>query len=120
MQGQFHCGQGPSHVQARSRSGIQVASRARTSLGERHMRFGGSSHPARERSRTKVVIVGDFRPCSYADSVVARSLHDALVLPRVSPELIRTRSSSSDASIIYLAYLIRYVSDQIPAVRPAQ
>jgi hypothetical protein len=60
-----------------------------------------------------VATVGDFRPCSYADSVGREVPARRASSSWVSPELTRTCSSRSAASIIPIAYPIRYVSDRI-------
>ena len=67
-----------------------------------------SSHPAPDRSRAKVATVGDFRPCSYADSVGREVPARRASSSWVRPELARTRSSSSAAFIIHLVYPMRY------------
>src|ERR1700733_1372878 len=67
-----------------------------------------SSHPALDRSRAKVATVGDFRPCSYADSVGREVPARRASSSWVRPELARTCSSSSAAFIIHLVYPIRY------------
>jgi hypothetical protein len=67
-----------------------------------------SSHPAPERSRAKVATVGDFRPCSYADSVGREVPARRASSSWVRPELTRTCSSSSAALIMHLVYPIRY------------
>ncbi len=69
------------------------------------------SHPAWARSRAKVATVGDFRPCSYADSVGREVPARRASSSWVRPELTRTRSSSSEASSIHPVYPIGYLWD---------
>jgi len=57
-----------------------------------------------------VATVGDFRPCSYADSVGREVPARRASSSWVSPELTRTCSSSSAAPITPTVYPIRYVS----------
>jgi hypothetical protein len=65
-------------------------------------------------SRAKVATVGDFRPRSYADSVGREVPARRASSSWVSPELVRTCSSRSAASITPTVYPIGYVSDRIP------
>ena len=57
--------------------------------------------------------VGDFRPCSYADNVGREVPARRASSSWVRPERSRMLSSSSAASIIYVVYPMRYVSDRI-------
>jgi hypothetical protein len=69
--------------------------------------------------------VGDFRPCSYADSVGREVPARRASSSWVSPELTRTRSSSSAPSIVWsvsdrITYLIGYLRKRRPSLRRAR
>ena len=110
---QFKCSGNSTTARARatssrgSRSGTQTGlPRADACWVNDACGSAASSQPAPERSRAKVATVGDFRPCSYADSVGRDVPARRASSSWVRPELTRTRSSSSAASVIHLVYPI--------------